>query len=582
MSDPKPTFSQDKPDQAKESKDSKDQAMKATDKPGGQPAASSLAGDKSGGKSADKAEPKQEAKGGEATKAGGKGEVKDEGKPRKGFLSFVGRLRKSSRKTRASTLAAREAALAQYRKEKEAERNRAKGIKTDEAKGPDGSYLRTAADELVKPIRPEDLKEGAVAAPAESTGKAEEKKPGEPGRLSIDKVERQGTRSQRKGLARSVVLVDEQAEERKRKIASAFKISLAVLFFAVGGVLVFLSLRETRLKVAINTTPAFTVEPEVWVVSDFQERVDLIKRDLQRREEPLRAAIASVDRDLSAAKADYAGRAARKKLLVDALNKDKSEIPVILEGTQKSLDKLWREDADNLDAEYDRKKDAFNKEIAARAKQLNLKNYAPSEELDAPEIAVNAFRLALYSAPDGVETAKEREWAENRLKGWRKYEDDWSDRQNKIKLEADALRQTVQPEVDEVKDRVKAKQDEIAAVDQELEEFGKEVELHQSKIKDSKDQLVEVAQPFLQDLLKAPGDYVRAKWQVEKLGLLDVRNLDRDPRFPPGEYTLFVRAKKKGVDYWAKKNFKVEKFKTTRMTLGDEDFFPVKSLLEDQ
>jgi|GEM_PF-6391069 len=497
----------------------------------------------------------------------------------KGLISFVGRLRRSSRKSRATAAAARQAAEEAQRKADREKRFAEADLKknpTFPGKSGSGIYSRSSADELVKPITSKDLND----TPLKTDNAAESS--AQPKRLSIEKVERTGTRSQRKAPPTPLDPKAEKAELRRKNIVGGFKIGLALLFFVVVGVLVFLSLRETRVKVAINTSPAYEIDPEVLIVTDFQERIDLLKRDLQRRQTPLRNEVSAIDQDLSAAKADYAGRAAKRKLLFDALNKDKSEIPTILEGTQKSLEKLWKEDADNLDAEYEAKKDAFNKDISGRAKQLNLTQYAPSDEMDAPEIAVNAFRLALYSAPDSVETGKEREWAEARLKSWRKFEEDWSDRQLKIKQEADALRQTVQPEIDEVKGRVVLRQEEIAAVDLEIDEFAKEVARHEGRIKESKEQLAAVSQPFYEDLLKAPNEYVLVRWKAEKLGLIDVRNLDRDPNFPPGEYRLLVRAKKKGVDYWAQKIFLVEKYKTTQVTLGDDDFLPVKALLEEK
>lgn len=498
----------------------------------------------------------------------------------KGLISFVGRLRRSSRKSRAAAVAAREAAAeaaATARKEERLKRSASLGPSSGKSGTLESVPSRAHADDVVKPIRPEDLRDPVPGEKKEPAG------PDQAGRLSIEKVERVGTRSQRgKSPIRPPVVRDEKEEKKRRNIVAAFKIALALIFFVVAGVLVFLSLRETRVKIAINTSAGYEVEPEVLVVGDFQERIDLLKRDLQRREEPLRKAVAAIDQDLSAAKADYAGRAAKRKLLVDAMIKDKQEIPAILEGAQKSLEKLWREDADNLDAEYERKKDGFNQEIAAKAKKLNLAQYAPSDELDAPEIAVNAFRLALYSAPDGVDTAKERAWAEERLKSWRKFEEDWSERQLKIKQEADTLRQTVQPEIDEVKGRVVVRQEEIAAIEAEIDEFGKEVARHEEKKKDSQEELGAVMQPFYQDLLKAPNDYVLTKWPVEKLGLVDIRNLDRDPNFPPGEYRILVRGKKKGADYWALKTFTVKKYKTTQVILEDTDFVPVKSLLEDK
>lgn len=508
----------------------------------------------------------------------------------KGLIAFVGRLRRSSRKSRAAAVAAREAAAeaaATARREERLKRAASLASSPGKNKIQEPGRGRSGADDVVKPIRPEDLRDPVPGENKDSSPDADKKTDapgsGEPGRLSIEKVERLGTRSQRgKPAIRPVVVRDEKEEKKRRNIAAGFKIALALVFFVVGGVLVFLSLRETRVKIAVNTSAGYEVEPEILVVGDFQERIDLLKRDLQRREEPLRKTSAAIDQDLSAAKADYAGRAAKRKLLVDAMTKDKEEIPAILESSQKSLEKLWREDADNLDAEYDQKKDAFNQEIAARAKKLNLAQYAPSEELDAPEIAVNAFRLALYSAPDGVDTGKEREWAEGRLKSWRKFEEDWSERQLKIKQEADALRQTVQPEIDEVKGRVLVRKEEIAAIEAEIDEFGKEVARHEEKKKDIQEQLGAVVQPFYQDLLKAPNDYVLTKWPVEKLGLVDIRNLDRDPNFPPGEYRILVRAKKKGADYWALKTFTVKKYKTSQVVLEDGDFVPVKSLLEDK
>ncbi|MDX2227486.1 MAG: hypothetical protein SFY92_10415 [Verrucomicrobiae bacterium] len=91
--------------------------------------------------------------------------------------------------------------------------------------------------------------------------------------------------------------------------------------------------------------------------------------------------------------------------------------------------KIWEEEQKKLQAEYDKQKTDLYNTVQERVKKLKL-NYEKVIPVNTPEAWLNAYRLALYDVPKEVNTALERQWADDLLDKWHKYDTEWNNRLN--------------------------------------------------------------------------------------------------------------------------------------------------------
>jgi hypothetical protein len=406
------------------------------------------------------------------------------------------------------------------------------------------------------------------------------------GRLTLAKLERTGRKSQKTKAKVHLEPAKPEGEGAAPKKKFQFRYGweigavLAAIAVIIAGVFIYLGMRETRFKVAV-VTDTVQVEPEAWIVYDFSDRIDFIRGDLERRKLPYAESIKEVDASLSAAKADLAGREARLRLLREALEQDQAEIPKIVEEQQAALREIWEKEGPRLDQEYENRKAAINKQIEDRARQIGIK-FERNEELDAPEVSVNAFRLGLYNIPEGVDGVAERQWVEEILRQWKVYEEEFTKKQDVIRDKAIALRQAGAPKVEVVQERVDARLVEINQLQEEMKEFVEEVKRHETTKTSITEELAGLVGPFVEDLSKVPVEYIHLRWPLENGRKLDVRRLEKEPALPPGSYQLLIRGHREGEPVWAQKELVIEEFKTTELVFGEKDFVKIRSFLEDK
>ncbi len=407
---------------------------------------------------------------------------------------------------------------------------------------------------------------------------------GPDGKIQIEKLERTERRSQKakpKVKLESPVADGEGTGKPPRK---PFRYGLeigavvAALLVVAVGVFVYLSLRETRVQVAI-TPGDIQLEPEAWIVYDFSDRIEFVKSDLERRRGPFLESIREAEKNLSAARADLAGREARMRLLREALEQDQAELPKVVGDQQAALRELWAQEGPRLDREFEGRQDQVNRAIQARAQQLGL-HLEREDDLNAPEVMVNAFRLALYNAKDGIDPTAERQWAEDQLKAWKSYEESFAKRQDAIREKAVALRAEGAPKLEAIQERISARQLEIDALAGEMKEFEDEVARHEKARAALVEEMRGLVEPFIADLEKTPAEYIHARWPIDHGWKIDVRRLDKEPNLPPGEYRLMLRGNRDGEPVWAFKEFLIEEFQTTQIKFAESDFTPIRALLE--
>lgn len=353
--------------------------------------------------------------------------------------------------------------------------------------------------------------------------------------------------------------------------------ALLLLFAAVAAVSVYFLTRETRLTVSVDAAD-ITLNPQAHIVFNFAGKINMLRRDYQNRQQPLINQVDEQQLQLIAARGDLAGRQQRKKLLDDALEQYQREIPEILRQGQEKLDRFWNEEGEALKKEYRDTLEAIQQEILERAQKLGIP-YTRNTELDAIEVAANAFRLALYNVASSVNVDEERRWVEGVLARWKEFEKSWTERQLQLRDKAMAIRQEPGPKVAAAEERIASLRQEIAALEIELQALEGEVATYEQRLAEAQTALEATIQPFMEELLSIPNQFEHIPLTLPSSGALELRNLQERTDLPPGDYTLLVRGVRDGQEFWAVKDFTLTAYDKNAVTVGATDFVPARSLL---
>ncbi|MFH1066900.1 MAG: hypothetical protein V1746_03270 [bacterium] len=345
-----------------------------------------------------------------------------------------------------------------------------------------------------------------------------------------------------------------------------------------GGAFLLLGFRETRLQIIIQPGD-LQLQPEASIVLDFSERMEFVKKSLRARLEPIRASLADTNAKLNAAQADLAGRKEAQRLLQGSMQQEREKTEALMKDTTTKLSNLWDEESQKLNEAYEAAKREFNGKIEARAKSLGVE-FKPNAELDMPEVSVNAFRLALYDAPKGVDVNAERIWAEDELQNWRKFEDEQKEKRLSIKSQAQGLRAPLGGEVEKFQDRFKNMTSEIESTNQGIERIQEEIATLQEEEATLKKNIEETFHPFYEEFLRIPHDYTVLTYPVPEGGFVDMRDLEKRKELQKGRLCLLLRATKGGEEFWFLQDLHLKKFQTTRINVNQGQFIPAHSLLE--
>lgn len=385
----------------------------------------------------------------------------------------------------------------------------------------------------------------------------------------------------RKATAAALLTTSERPR-RSFSIPVPVRIAAVVLFLAALGTGLYYYLRETQVRAVVQSGD-YVLSRDLLVVSDFSGRLNMLQRDFDRRREPLLREIRTEEGYLSASQAEWNGKKTKLKLLLDESARMKASIPEVIKENQKALDRLWNEKSAGLEKEFEAKRTALMDEIKAKAAALKLEKFNPNLEIPAVEVAVNAFRLALYSAPAGTKVDEERKWVEGLLNSWRDYEEDWREEQIAIRDEALKLKQAPGPKIEEINDRIASLQVEIDSLRIETSSLEAEVKRFEERLAGKKGELAAVEPPFYAELLAVPGEFTRMTLPLQGDGSLVLRDMDKDPRFAaeiPGKLTLMARATKDGEEFWALKEVELNQYKKNAWKIAPGDFYPARKHLK--
>ncbi|NJK93124.1 MAG: hypothetical protein HC904_15675 [Blastochloris sp.] len=319
-------------------------------------------------------------------------------------------------------------------------------------------------------------------------------------------------------------------------------LGVVLLLLVALGVYIYQITRETSVEIRV-ATGELSISGNPLVVYNFDGQVAQIKRDYIARRTPMEARLAQIEGDFASAKADLAGREEKKRILTNELKKLKDSIPAMMTEASQKLDRLWKEEGGALDKAYAEQKEALHQEIEKRVKELGL-NYTRNPELDALEVAVNAFRLSLYGAAKTINVDEQRTFSEDILKRWKEFETDWSQKQLEIKDKALVIKQAPGPRIEEVEKSMENLRVELDALNIELASLQEEVNRRQQEEVEEQEKLREAEKPFLADMLKVPENNILEVLNRDTEGLIRLRDLEKNAKMPPGDYLFLFRPRR--------------------------------------
>jgi len=240
---------------------------------------------------------------------------------------------------------------------------------------------------------------------------------------------------------------------RKRSIVGAIAARLAAYGILVGlGYGAVHLLRQTQVQ-GLVATPDYALPAQAYLIRDFSDDIRTLRTEYKMSNEPFERDLRVKQDTLTRVQSDLSGLEQRKKLIADDATRAEDEIKGILADAQLQSDAVWQKEGGALDAEYQQKLAAFRQTLLDRAQQTGV-----PLELDpaiaAPELWVNAYRLALYNPPAKVKAVPEREWIEKQLADWHDYDKTVDTRRDAVKAEAADVRKQISPKVDAVQARI--------------------------------------------------------------------------------------------------------------------------------
>jgi hypothetical protein len=374
------------------------------------------------------------------------------------------------------------------------------------------------------------------------------------------------------------------ARMRKRRIIGivVFYVLLVALVPALYFAALYIS-RETRVEGQIIPPQSMLLTNEAWIVTDFRDSAKGIASDLASERmlvvQDMQERLGHVQR----AQADVATREDRIRLFKDQIQADNDEEMSLVKQARDAAQQVWDGPGAALEADYQARLTTLNQAIADRAKANHLQ-YNPDPNFYSPEVWANAYRLALYQVPAGVDSIKERAWLDDQMKAWHDFTKSMDQKQNDLRDQATQLKLAPASKVADLKSQIDDLQQRIDSTIAEEEPL--KAELDQAR-----NDLVAVqakeagldAKPYEQlDALPEPNIIKRLPLRND--GRFSWREVEKDRKYGEGETThvfwIFVRAlRSDGRQYWALHRFNVDQNSTTLMMIEPESFISTRAIL---
>jgi len=375
------------------------------------------------------------------------------------------------------------------------------------------------------------------------------------------------------------------ARARKRRLVST--IFFYVLFLGVVLPAVYLLGihfgRETRVEGQVIPPPGMQLSDEVWIVSDFRELASGIASDLADKRAPVLQEIQERQDHVQHAQADIAAREERIRLIQEEIDAAKDEIASMLKQAHDASQRIWDGPGASLENEYQSRLNALQAAISDRAKSLKL-NYQPDPTYSSPEVWANAYRLALYETPPGVDGVKEHQWIEDQLTAWRAFTKTYDDRKQKLQLQAASVQLSPIPRVNDLTARMDDLQHRIDSTLSEEDPLKAELQQAQTDLSQSQTEEASLDAQYYKELYALPESSITKHLPLAPNGRFTWSHLENDSPFAEGEkahdYWLFSRATRAdGRQYWALIHFSIDKDSTLPIMLEPSTFVSTKAIL---
>ena len=356
---------------------------------------------------------------------------------------------------------------------------------------------------------------------------------------------------------------------------SLFAVTVLALFF---GGLYFC--RETRVEGQVIPPPGMTLNNEVWIVTDFSSLASGIAEDLAAERTPIMQEIQERQEHVQRVQADVAKLEESIRLLQEEIQASKDEIASIVKQSHDATQQIWDVDGAQIDAEYTSRLNQLQKEIADRAKSLNLK-YQPDDSYRSPEVWANAYRLALYDVPAGVDSAKEHQWLGDEIKQWRDFLKTLDDRKEQLREKAAQLKLAPAPKITDLNTKIDELQQRIDGTAAEEVPLKAELQQAQADLVAAQTADAGLDDKYYKQLYSLPGEAVTKHIPLATNGRFTWVD---DDVFAEGEkehrYWIFARATRAdGRQYWALHHFSIGKNETIELIIEPTGFISTKAIL---
>ncbi len=371
---------------------------------------------------------------------------------------------------------------------------------------------------------------------------------------------------------------------RKRRIIGI--VVFYVLLVALIPGLYFASLyisQETRVEGQIIPPQDMLLTKEAWIVTDFRDTATGIANDLASDRmivvQDMQEKLGHVQR----AQADVATREARIRLFKDQIQADNDEEMSLVKQAREAAQQVWDGPGAQLEADYQSKLNTLNQAISDRAKANHLQ-YNPDPNFYSPEVWANAYRLALYQVPAGVDSIKERAWLDDQMKAWHDFTKKMDQEQNSLRDQATQLKLAPASKVADLKSQIDDLQQRIDSTIAEEEPL--QAELEQARNDLSAVQAKEAgldAKPY-EKLDALPEQFISDRLPIQPNGRFSWREVEKGHKYGEGEKThvlwIFARAlRSDGRQYWSLHRFNVDQNSTTLLMIEPQSFVSTRAIL---
>ena len=185
-----------------------------------------------------------------------------------------------------------------------------------------------------------------------------------------------------------------------------------------------------------------------------------------------------------------------------------------------------------LEDEYRNRLTQLQQSIAARANSLHL-TYTPDNTYQSPEVWANAYRLALYQTPAGVDGVKEHAWIEDQLTQWRAFTKTFDDRKDKLRLQAAQIQLSPTAKVTDLNSQIDDLNHRVESTQAEEEPIKAELQQARSDLADARAKEANLDAAYYQQLYKLPEQSITKRLPLRPDGRFDWLHLEKDSAFSP-------------------------------------------------